>query len=560
MLAGVLSVIACLYGPFVDSPAVFDDANIFGNLTVFDHAQRIFSAYPRTFPYFTLGLVHVLSGGDLAWNRWLNLALHGAVILALQVFLVRVLLAAGERENNRGRLVIGFVCIWMAINPVAVYGVGYLAQRTILLATLSSLVSFTLYLRAQQTPRPVDLLSSALLAWLAMMCKEHAILTPVAAIVLTPICCRWTRASVGRAGVYLAISLPGMLWVLLHRGIEAVGNPYEIYAGQVLSQVSAPAFPGSAWAMSAATQVLLFWKYGLLWLLPNPGWMSADLRIDFTALWQGGWAFAALAASLLTLGAAVVFWCRQRNDGARLVWVSALLFAAVPFAVELSTVKVQEPFVLYRCYLWMPAYALLLAIALIRFDAYLLRRATGMRRKLFWVAMAGACCLLFPAAQDRLRSFSSEQALWQDARDKLSHPAVAGADRVYYNLAGEAFKRREYAEALRLSDLVITQNPAAFQGYLARGTSLLALAHGDEAMRAFDAAAAHQPPKEFLGYIEFKRCGVIEARGDRAGVVACLRRAARLGYEMARFHLKLAGLDERGEGAESEADAAGASK
>jgi len=207
-------------------------------------------------------------------------------------------------------------------------------------------------------------------------------------------------------------------------------------------------------------------------------------------------------------------------------------------------VRVQEPFVLYRSYLWMPAYALLLAVALVSIDSGLVRRPVGMHRKLFWVIMVAACCLLFPAAQDRLRSFSSEQALWQDALEKLPHRAVAGADRIYYNLAGEAFKRREYAEALRLSDLVIAQNPAAFQGYLARGTSLLALARGDEAMRAFDDAEAHQPPKEFLGYIEFKRCGVIDARGDRAGVVACLRRSARLGYEMARFRLKLAGLDE----------------
>ena len=242
--AGILLLIAGLYGLYLDNPPVFDDANIFGTLTVFDYAQRLFSAQPRTFPYFTLGLAHVLSGGDLAWNRAFNGALHGAVILALYFFLLRALPTANIQDAERRRI-LAFVCLWMAINPVAVYGVGYLVQRTIVLATLLSLLSFTLYLRAQQTPRPVDLLSSALLAWLAMMCKEHAILAPVAAVVLTPLCCRWTRASFARATVYLAISLPGMLWVLWHRGAEVVGNAYEIYAGQVLSQVPGADFPNN---------------------------------------------------------------------------------------------------------------------------------------------------------------------------------------------------------------------------------------------------------------------------------------------------------------------------
>jgi tetratricopeptide (TPR) repeat protein len=141
-----------------------------------------------------------------------------------------------------------------------------------------------------------------------------------------------------------------------------------------------------------------------------------------------------------------------------------------------------------------------------------------------------------------LHSFSSEEALWQDALAKLPRPDVAGADRIYYNLAGEAYKRKDYAEALRLSELVITQNPRAFQGYLAKGTSLLALGRVDAAEQAFNDADAHRPPKKFLGYIEFKRCAVSEARGMREETIACLRRSVKLGYEAARFRLEMAGI------------------
>ena len=158
--------------------------------------------------------------------------------------------------------------------------------------------------------------------------------------------------------------------------------------------------------------------------------------------------------------------------------------------------------------------------------------------------MVFACAALFPLAQDRLQSFSSEEALWQDAEAKLPRPDVAGADRIYYNLAGEAFKRKDYAMALDYSNRVIHQNPGAFYGYLARGTSLLALRDTDGALAAF--AAADQPHLglQFRAYIEFKRCGVYSARGEKDETIACLRRSARLGHEMAKFQLRMAGMAE----------------
>ena len=121
---------------------------------------------------------------------------------------------------------------------------------------------------------------------------------------------------------------------------------------------------------------------------------------------------------------------------------------------------------------------------------------------------------------------------------------MAGADRIYYNLAGEAFKRKDYATALAYSDKVIRQNPGAFQGYLARGTSLLALRDLEGAMAAFAAADTHNPPTNFRGYIEFKRCGVYSLRGEKDETIACLRRSANLGYENAKFQLRMAGLEE----------------
>lgn len=543
-LLALALVVAALYLPFSGNPAVFDDVVV--KLSAFDFAQEVFSRSTRTFPYFTIGLVQVISGGDLAWNRYVSVFLHGAVILALYFFLSRVLARDPVIDDGVRRWVVVLVCLWVALNPVAVYATGYLIQRTIVLATLCAILSANLYLRAQQQERTADLFSAALLAGLSVMCKEHAVFLPLAAIALTPLVCDWNRIVIWRALGYLTLSLPCAIWAMMNRGVDIAGTSYEIYSGQVMSQVASQGgfdFPGGVWAMSVATQLLLFWKYLILWLLPNPQWLSADMRIDFSALWSGGVAYVALLVSLIVLLGTAMHWYRSGGRGKIGQLSAVLLFTVIPFLVELSVVRVQEPFVLYRSYLWMPAYALFFCLVLGWGDAWTSRHGVRQRR-LYWCVLLLACAALFPMAQDRLRSFSSEEALWQDAQRKLPRPDVAGADRIYYNLAGEAFKRKDYAEALRLSEMVVAQNPGVFYGYLAKGASLLALRELDAASRAFDEAESHQPPPNFLGHIEFQRCSVIEIRGSRDELIACLRRSAKMGYEMARFRLKMEGIEE----------------
>ena len=535
-----------LYAPFIESPPVFDDHGIIASHQIFDLAQELFSRYTRTFPYFSIGFVHVISEGDLAWNRYLNIFLYGLVILLLFFFLSRTAPKGRNKNGNERHVALRLTCLWFAINPVAVFAVEYLIQRTIVMATLFGLISTVLYLRAQQENRNADLFSAALLGYVAMMCKEHAVLLPLAIVVLTPLVTAWSRAVIFRAAGFVALSLPCMVWAILYRGADIVGTNYEIYSGQVLAQMDLPVWAQTSlglWLLSIATQSLLFWKYLFLWLVPNPAWMAADLRVDFPTLWSGWSVWLGLAASSAAFAGALYLWWRDGGATLRGRLATAVLFVAVLFAVEFSVVRVQEPFVLYRSFLWMPGYALILAFLLQAADRWAAERGIVWRRSLWAVAVL-ACLGLFPLTQDRLRSFSSEEALWRDAEAKLPRPDVAGADRIYYNLAGEAFKRKDYAQALDYSDKVILQNPDAFQGYLALGTSLLALRDSEGALTAFDAAERHHPPANFRGYIEFKRCGVYSLRGEKEATIACLRRSAKLGYETAKFHLRMAGVEE----------------
>lgn len=542
-LAALLLVMFMLYLPFSANPAVFDDHNIITNLAAYAYAQEPFSAVTRAFPYFSIGFVQVISRGDLVWNRWFSIALFALIVVALCFFLSRALSRFAGTESQKLRWAVLCACLWFALNPVAVYSVGYLIQRTIVLATLLSIIAANLYLRALQQERDVDLLSAGLFAGLAMMCKEHAVLLPLAMLALTPLVHDWDRRTVLRASGFLLLMAPVCLWTIYHRG-DVVGTRYEIYAGQVLSQMDLPPlfdFPGGTWAMSIATQLGLFLRYAFSWFVPHPAFLSADIRIDFPVYWHGVWGAMGVLLTLAAGLAALFVAFRKKDSPLRRLAAAAFLYVAALYAVELSVVRVQEPFVLYRSFLWAPAYALLLCGVLFSCDQCLQKRNRAAWLA-FRVLVPLAFLALIPWTQDRLQSFSSEEALWQDALRKLPSPDVAGADRIYYNLAGEAYKAKRYSEALQFSERVIAQNPRAFQGYLAKGTSLLALSDTSGASRAFDEASAHQPPPEFLGYIEFKRCLVLAAQDNSAAVPACLRRSAKMGYGGAEFRLKMMGL------------------
>src|SRR5690606_9537638 len=101
--------------------------------------------------------------------------------------------------------------------------------------------------------------------------------------------------------------------------------------------------------LSAATQAGLFFKYAALWLWPNPAGMSIDLRVDFATGASVGWIGAKLAA-YVACGALAVSALLRR--GAAGIAGFGLLYAWVLFAVMFSAVLFQEPFVLYRSYLW----------------------------------------------------------------------------------------------------------------------------------------------------------------------------------------------------------------
>ncbi|EFK97765.1 hypothetical protein LDC_0180 [sediment metagenome] len=77
------------------------------------------------------------------------------------------------------------------MHPVAVYGAAYLIQRTILLATLFSLLSWLCVLRGLEERKPLWLWLSVLCYVDAVLSKEHAVMVPAVGALLA----LWWRQS-----------------------------------------------------------------------------------------------------------------------------------------------------------------------------------------------------------------------------------------------------------------------------------------------------------------------------------------------------------------------------
>lgn len=108
----------------------------------------------------------------------------------------------------------------------------------------------------------------------------------------------------------------------------------------------------------------------------------------------------------------------------------AMLFPWLMFMTELSTVRIQEIFVLYRSYVWAIGGVLLLPMLLIRMNA----RAAVMVSVL-------VAATLFMISMERLVSFSHPILLWEDAvKLVVDRQNLPGVERIYYNMGTEWLK------------------------------------------------------------------------------------------------------------------------
>ena len=445
----MMAAVVGLYWPSLHSPVFFDDIYFFKTAALNMIFIKGFAFELRWLPYFLTAWVELIFDDSVFAQRSLNVGLHLATAFVLYALVKQVSNhAAPHRNNERAAMAAALLFL---LHPLAVYAVGYLIQRTILMATLFGLLALSTYFDGLVTRKKAYFVFSALFYLISAFSKEHAVLIPAAALALTPLAIPVTRQTWRQLVLPFSLFLIVAILVVLKSRAGLVGQAYEPSAESVLRLSDRSESALDLWILSVMTQASLYFKYLGLALVPFPGWMSIDMRVPFAAhVWQPKYVLGLFA--LAAYGVFALSWLFK--GGRRGLIGYALLAPLLLFAVEFSTVRIQEPFVLYRAYLWIPLLFLL-------FPAL----TSSAPDKSFWVGILAIALLFAFASGNRLQSFASSYALWDDAVRKLPDALEPSAARPLNNRGLILMKQGELQAATVDFTRAIQANPERSLAY-----------------------------------------------------------------------------------------------
>lgn len=520
----VLLAVLGVYLPALNNELLFDDLRLTEG-SIFGVYGNLLEIKQRMVSYGSFVWVEHIVGAGWWKQRLVNIALHLCVVAAMYA-LLKALTATTRFPQDieeqphfaaSQRAALRVAVALFALHPVAVYAVGYLIQRSILMATLFALVACWAFVKGLQTGRPLWFVSAMVSYLLAVFSKEHAVMTlglaiPLYIHVVRP---RWRKIAL--LGGSTLLVLAGVMAVLLHFYSGVIGQLFDAQSQAFAQQLEVlrPGITQQMFPLSILNQAALFFAYGLLWLIPYVGWMSIDLRPAFPLGFVSSWHVVGALGYFIVLGGAT--WLLLRRSGVLSLVGLLLLFPLLWFTTEFSTVWVQDPFVLYRSYLWAATLPGLLAILL-----------TGFQPRTIYVAGVVMGTVFAVLALERNLSLSDELVVWTDAAEKtnLQGPANAvGRSRPFLNLGAYYIRKgmtdqaeRYITTAVALGDRGELGSGATFN----RGVILQLKNKHAEALKAFSAA-------EEQGYAEpglhFHRAESLAALGQFAPAVASFRMA-----------------------------------
>ena len=553
----VIAAVLVIYLPGLGNALVFDDGYLADGELFADYASA-FQLRARMLSYGSFVWLQAIFGEGWWKQRLFNVIIHCGVVVALWALYRHVLrhVAASPAEPGgepsaplHESPALGLAIGFFALNPVAVYAVAYLIQRSILMATFFVVVGLWLFARGLSEKKPL-LHALALACYvLAVMSKEHALLAPLAAAPLYILVARppMLRLALVSLGAAIVVGIAGAALALRYGDI--LGTAFDEYSHIYLAQLARlePSAEENAFALSILNQAYLFFHYGLRWFLPAAEWMSINLRPPFPVSLTS---FPHLLGIFGYVGvlAGGFFLLLRHRDWRALVGLS-LLLPALLFATEFATVWVQDPFVLYRSYLWAIGVPGLVVVALHGPSA----------RTLAIVGLALAAGLAWQAL-DRISSLATVESAWTDAIRKLPNdPRSVGrwfpylnrgsfyAEHNQFKLALRDFEASaalgdlgmgsfnkgsilgaegQHAQALRAFDEAERQGYKLYNLPFQRAMSLVALGKPAEAYQQLLATHAMSPPSPTreLMYLHLGRLGMQLGKADEA--IASLRQLA----------------------------------
>ncbi|SFD32450.1 tetratricopeptide repeat protein [Paracidovorax konjaci] len=442
----VLAAVLAIYLPSWSHALLFDDLALTDG-TIFANYGNLLAFKQRMLSYGSFVWVDSLAGAGWGKQRLFNVALHLATVAALYA-LVRELLARTrfpeefEAQPHFGPSRSAAVRVGVAlfaVNPMAVYAVAYLVQRSIVMATFFAVLACWCFVRGL-SGRGAGWYAGAIVAYAAaVLSKEHAVMVAAMAVPL--------YIHVRRPGWRTIAGIAGVSAVLVAVAAAVLFGVYGDLLGKVFDQRSidftrqlerlSPGIGARMYPLSILNEAALFFAYGFLWFVPNVMWMSVDLRPAFPLGYAAFPQVLGLVGYVALWAAAV--WAVLRRRGVLSLVGVALLFPLLLYVTEFATVWVQDPFVLYRSYLWAVAVPVLVAIVL-----------TGFKPRTIYVLGSIVGLVFAMLAFERVASLSDDYTAWGDAAEKTDLKApqnAVGRWRPFLNLGAYHLDRGSVTEA-----------------------------------------------------------------------------------------------------------------
>jgi tetratricopeptide (TPR) repeat protein len=140
----------------------------------------------------------------------------------------------------------------------------------------------------------------------------------------------------------------------------------------------------------------------------------------------------------------------------------SLLFPWLLFFTEFTAVRIQESFVLYRSYLWMPGIFIAMPLVIERLK---------FRSAIMLLLLISVICAVFSV--NRLKTFSHPLLLWDDAESLVQNRHnLPGVDRIYNNRGTELTKAKLYREAIADFTVAIKLKPNNSYYHMGLGAAL----------------------------------------------------------------------------------------
>ncbi len=492
----IITTIIILCAPFINNPPVFDDEYIFQ--TYFFHeinSQNILTSH-RWWVHKTIEASINFFGPSIPWLRIENLIFHATTSVAIFFFTKTILV---DLDKDRKYLLNAetsafLAALFFAIHPISIFSQGYLIQRTIVAATLFSILTWTFFWNGLNGSKYSPWIS-CIFAFISISAKQHAATIPLVTILLLILYKKSKNNTEPiQTSVYFSILAHFFISIyFLAISREIIGSNYEPMISEVINATD-NIDQAAIYPLSILNEASLYFKYIALWILPNSSWFSIDMREHFPSsfsepyLWLGLLAF--ISYTLISI--------KLLNKGGTIgLFGFSLLAPACLFFAEFSVSRFQEPFVLYRSYLWMPMAFISLAM---------ISRRLSKNLAIFLIPIV--FLYLIALSYDRLTVLSHPYFIWNEAATLLERSnegrGAFGAYRIYYN-RGTALLNMDKPEDAK-TDLILALSllPDYAPAHHQLGVALLKTKDWEKAKYEFEKSISYQPSnlKSYLGLIK----------------------------------------------------------